>query len=332
MIAGVRSFNRAVTDRIGALGESYLGRGRPLGETRLLWEIGPEGADVRELRRRLGIDAGYVSRLLRSLESRRLVVVEASDRDRRVRRARLTADGLRERRQLDRLSDELVASMLEPLDDRQRARLVAAMDEVERLLLASTITTAVADPAGADARWCIAGYFAELDARFETGFDPANSIPADVKDLTPPAGLLRVAHLRGEPVGCGALKFHGIEPVELKRMWVAPPARGLGLGRRLLRELERDAAKAGAAAVRLETNGSLSEAINLYRQSGYEEVEAFNDEPYAHHWFEKALLPNSDTAAVSRRPASAAPATPAPPASAPASAMPRPPGRAARPG
>jgi ribosomal protein S18 acetylase RimI-like enzyme len=90
-------------------------------------------------------------------------------------------------------------------------------------------------------------------------------------------------------VGCGALKFHGGEPAELKRMWVSPEARGLGLGGRLLRCLESAAADAGATVVRLETNGSLSEAIALYRKAGYSEVDAFNDEPYAHHWFEKRL-------------------------------------------
>ena len=72
-------------------------------------------------------------------------------------------------------------------------------------------------------------------------------------------------------------------------MWVAPDARGLGLGRRLLLELERHARAAGAKVVRLETNQTLEEAIHLYRSSGYREVAAFNDEPYAHHWFEKRL-------------------------------------------
>jgi ribosomal protein S18 acetylase RimI-like enzyme len=98
-----------------------------------------------------------------------------------------------------------------------------------------------------------------------------------------------VARRRAQPLGCGALKLHGDEPAELKRMWVSPEARGLGLGRRLLRELEQRAADAGARAVRLETNGSLTEAIALYRASGYDEVAPFNDEPYAHHWFEKEL-------------------------------------------
>ncbi|HEX6107851.1 MAG TPA: GNAT family N-acetyltransferase, partial [Ktedonobacteraceae bacterium] len=76
---------------------------------------------------------------------------------------------------------------------------------------------------------------------------------------------------------------------ELKRMWVAPRARGLGLGRRLLLALEHSAREAGVAVLHLETNRTLIEAIELYRHSGYQEVEAFNGEPYAHHWFEKHL-------------------------------------------
>ena len=179
--------------------------------------------------------------------------------------------------------------MLEPLEQSQRARLVAAMDEVERLLRASLVTITVADPAGADARWCIEQYFAELGDRFEDGFDPAISIAAPIDELKPPNGLLLVAHLREQPVGCGALKIRPAKPIELKRMWVSPELRGLGLGRRLLRDLEREAAAAGAGVVRLETNRSLTEAIALYRRAGYREVAAFNEEAYAHHWFEKRL-------------------------------------------
>ena len=98
-----------------------------------------------------------------------------------------------------------------------------------------------------------------------------------------------MARRRERPVGCGALKLHGREPAELKRMWVASETRGAGLGRRLLGCLEQSARDAGATVVRLETNGALVEAIALYRKSGYEEVEPFNSEPYAHHWFEKTL-------------------------------------------
>ena len=289
MVEQVRAFNRIVTERLGALDEHYLGRGRPLGASRMLWEIGPGGTDVRELRGRLGLDSGYASRLLRSLEAEGLVAVESSPDDGRVRRARLTSAGAAERSELDRMSDELAMSMLEPLDEHRRAQLVTSMREVERLLLASLIAIASEDPATDDARWCIEQYFAELGERFEDGFDPAISIAAPIDELKPPTGLLLVAHLRQRPVGCGALKIRPGRPVELKRMWVAPEVRGLGLGRRLLRELERHAASAGADTVRLETNRSLTEAIALYRKHGYREVEAFNSEAYAHHWFEKRL-------------------------------------------
>jgi ribosomal protein S18 acetylase RimI-like enzyme len=147
------------------------------------------------------------------------------------------------------------------------------------------------DAARPEAQHCMNAYFEELDRRFEDGFDPARSIPADIASLRPPAGLLLVA-LRGtEPVGCGALKFHDGAPAELKRMWVDASVRGRGLGRRMLADLERAAAEQGVEVVRLETNGTLVEAIALYRSNGYIEVPRFNDEPYAHHWFEKRLSP-----------------------------------------
>ena len=288
-VAQVRSFNRLVTERVGALNDHYLARDRSLGECRLLWEIGTDGRDVRELRARLDLDSGYVSRLLRSLERAGLVEVVARDDDRRVRAARLTPAGHAEVAVLDRRSDDLARSFLEPLGEQGRGRLVEAMGEVERLLTAALVQVDVVDPERPDAQRCLRAYFDELAARFDTGFDPGLSISADADELRLPAGAFLLATLRGEPVGCGALKLHGDEPAELKRMWVADRARGLGLGRRLLAELERVAAANGAAIVRLETNRSLREAIGLYRSSGYREVAAFNDEPYAHHWFEKRV-------------------------------------------
>ena len=125
--------------------------------------------------------------------------------------------------------------------------------------------------------------------RFEHGFDPAQSLPADAASTTPPNGAFVVARMDGRPIGCGALKFHRRKPTEIKRMWVAPSARGLGVGRKLLDDLERRAREHGSRTVRLETNRSLTEAIAMYRGAGYVEVDAFNDEPYAHHWFEKRL-------------------------------------------
>jgi DNA-binding MarR family transcriptional regulator/GNAT superfamily N-acetyltransferase len=278
-----------VAERIGALTDEFLGRGRPMGESRTLWEIGLKGTDVRELRERLGLDSGYTSRVLRSLERQGLIRVGESRDDRRVRHVQLTKEGRAERAELDRRADAVARSFLEPLNERQRERLVAGISEIERLLRASMVVIAIEDPTTRDARWCIEQYFAELNARFEGGFDPSVSISADAHELVPPAGALLIARLHGKPIGCGALKFHRRAPAELKRMWVDPGSRGLGLGRRLLMELERHTREAGARVVRLETNRVLKEAIQLYRNSGYREVPAFNDEPYAHHWFEKRL-------------------------------------------
>jgi DNA-binding MarR family transcriptional regulator/GNAT superfamily N-acetyltransferase len=291
MVRTVRRFNRTVTQRIGALSEEFLARDRPLGQARLLWEIGPGGCDVRSLRARLDLDSGYVSRLLRALERDGMVVVEQSQDDGRVRTARLTGAGLAERDELDQRSDDAAVALLEPLSSGQRARLTAAMAEVERLLTASAVQVDVCDPRRADARFCLESYFAELARRFDAGFDPELTISADADELTPPAGLLLVATLHAEPVGCAAIKFHDGEPAEIKRMWVSPRVRGLGLGRRLLAGLEARAAARQVGVLRLETNRALAEAISLYRAAGYREVPAFNTEPYAHHWFEKQLTP-----------------------------------------
>ena len=289
LIEAVRRFSRTVTQRVGALDDAFLARGRPLGQARLLWEIGPDGCDVRDLRSRLDLDSGYLSRLLRSLEHDGLVTVEVNEADGRLRTARLTAAGGAERAELDRRSEAAAASLLGPLTVRQRSRLVAAMAEVERLLAVSAIAVRGCDPRDPDARYCLRAYVEELSGRFDGGFDPARSISAADDEMTPPAGLFLVATLHCEPVGCGALKLHPGAPAEIKRMWVAPSVRGLGLGRRLLAELEARAAAHGVRVLRLETNRALGEAIGLYLAAGYREVAAFNDEPYAHHWFEKAL-------------------------------------------
>lgn len=163
------------------------------------------------------------------------------------------------------------------------------MATVERLLTAGLVEFRVADPTGPNATFCLKSYFTELTTRFDNGFDPNLGHAGDVTVFAQPEGLFLVAYLRGEPIGCGGLRFHDDQPVDLKRMWVAAAARGLGVGRRLLGELEQRARESGARVVRLETNKSLNEAINLYRSTGYTEVPSFNDEPYAQHWFEKHL-------------------------------------------
>jgi GNAT superfamily N-acetyltransferase len=173
--------------------------------------------------------------------------------------------------------------------NQERATLFSATSKAERLLQASFVRLEIDDPASANALWCLEQYFAELNKRFENGLNRAAVLPAEPDELRPPAGMFIVAKLHDQLAGCGGVKLHGGAPAELKRMWVSPAARGLGIGRRLLGRLELHAHDAGASAIRLETNRALCEAISLYRQSGYVEVAPFNQEPHAHHWFEKRL-------------------------------------------
>jgi DNA-binding MarR family transcriptional regulator/GNAT superfamily N-acetyltransferase len=289
MVDQVRRFNRVVTERVGALNDRFLDRARPLGEARLLWEIGLDACEVRLLRSRLGLDSGYLSRLLRSLEAARLVEVSASAADRRVQVARLTAAGRRERATLDKRSDTLAQSLLAPLTSEQRERLVAAMRDVERLLIAASVEMRPVDPEHPDAQYCLAEYAAELNRRSTRGFDPSVGATALPHEVRPPAGQFFVAYLHGEAIGCGAVKHHADAPAEIKRMWIAPQARGLGLGRRLLETLEACALERGARVAHIETSAVLTEALYLYRSTGWVEVPQFNDEPFADHWFEKAL-------------------------------------------
>ena len=287
-IALVRSFNRLVTRQVGALNDRYLGR-RPLGEARVLFEIGSNGATPRDVRARLGLDSGYLSRMIRSLQRDGLVEKRPNPTDRRTKRLCLTRAGRSEMRELDRISDELAASALTPLTEQQRARLLRAQAEVRHLLAISMVSIALEDPSSADARWCLAHYFAELGERFEERFDPGRTLPAESKDLIPPSGAFVLARFDGQPAGCGALKTLSPEIGEIMRMWVDRAHRGLGIGTRILDALEEQAVGLGHRRVRLYTNRSLDEAKAMYRSNGYLEVARYNDDPYADHWFEKRL-------------------------------------------
>jgi DNA-binding MarR family transcriptional regulator/GNAT superfamily N-acetyltransferase len=289
LVPDVRRFNRTVTEHIGVLSDHYLGRGLTPTEARLLWEVGPAGSELRALRARLGLDSGHLTRLVRALTDAGLATVVPSPADRRTRVVRLTRKGLAERARLDERSDEFARGLLDPLTEDQQHELVAAMRTVQRLLAAATVEIREVDPEHPDAQRCLAAYFAELDARSGTHFDPTTGSTAEPAEVRPPRGAFLVAYLRGAAVGCGALKHHEGGVSDLKRMWVHDAARGRGVGRRLLEELERRAVEHGDRVVRLETSALLTEALGLYRSVGYVEVEPFNDEPFADHWLSRTL-------------------------------------------
>jgi len=291
----IRRFNRSWTQRVGALEESFLGSGRPLALSRLLFEIGAEGAAVLSLRRRLGLDSGYLSRLLRQLEADELVEVVADPDDRRRRRAVLTARGRHEWDLLDRRSEQRAAALVAELTPRQRARLDEALATADRLVRAASVAFEVVAADSPDARAAVSAYFAELDERFDGGFDPGDAWTSDAGSLAPPTGSFLVARSDDDVVACGGVQRIAPGTAEIKRMWVHPAWRGAGLGARMLGRLEELARDLGHQRVNLDTNSSLTEAIAMYEAAGYVACPAYNDNPYARHWFTKDLAGRGDS-------------------------------------
>jgi DNA-binding MarR family transcriptional regulator/GNAT superfamily N-acetyltransferase len=291
--AALRRFNRFYTGAIGVLTDRYLGLSRPLGEARVLFEIGTDGAAVRDLRNLLDLDSGYLSRLLSQLQSQGLVRMGAHPDDHRIRIAELTPAGRRELTDLNQRAEAVATGLLEPLTAEQRLDLIAAMDLVQRRLRLAAIRVAVADPASAPARQCLAFYAEEIDRRFPGGFDRSDLItPAEL--AAAPSAFL-IAWEQQAPVGCAIVRHMEPGVGEIRHVWVQASARRLGLGKRLLRELEHQAAARGMRIVRLDTHQVLTEAISMYRASGYREIPRYHDNPYAYHWFEKDL-PEPSTA------------------------------------
>ncbi|WP_402467565.1 bifunctional helix-turn-helix transcriptional regulator/GNAT family N-acetyltransferase [Isoptericola aurantiacus] len=286
--AVVRRFNRSYTQRVGALEESFLGLGMPLGTARLLYEIGAEAGTTRDLRTRLGLDSGYLSRLLRRLESDGLVDVRPDPGDRRRRRVDLTTAGRRTWDELEGRSADRARELVAPLTARQRDRLAAALTEADLLVRAATVAIEQVDPTAPAALAAVRAYGAELDRRFAGGFDLGDPA-AGAQRLRPPDGTFVLATSDGAPVACGGVQALADGAAEIKRMWVDGAWRGAGLGSRLLRHLEGVARDLGHDVVRLDTNATLTEAVAMYERAGYRAVERYNDNPHATHFFAKNL-------------------------------------------
>jgi DNA-binding MarR family transcriptional regulator/GNAT superfamily N-acetyltransferase len=284
----LRRFNRAWSQRVGLLEDSYLGQGRSLGASRLLFEMGPDGAGALDLRRRLGLDSGYLSRLLRGLEDERLVEVRPDPADRRRRVVVPTAKGRRALERLDERSEEQAAALVASLGDSQRRRLAEALATAERLLRAATCELAVIDAASDEALAAVGRYADELGARFPTGFDPGD-LADEAPAMNAPDGRFLVGLVDGEVAACGGVRRLTRRRAEIKRMWVDEAWRGCGLGARMLVALEDAAYDLGYREVHLDTNATLVEAIAMYERAGYRHIERYNDNPYAQAWFAKRL-------------------------------------------
>lgn len=286
-ISRVRRFNRAVTAEVGALDSSFLGRGRPLGAARVLNAVGRGQTDVAAVRKYLCLDSGLMSRLLRSLEEEGLIETIPHPEDTRRRVARLTKAGRREFRAYEALSNAQAQALL--ANHSRPDALLLAMDLVASALNRDQTVLEEMDPRCDEARYCLGEYYAELARRFEKGFDVSLSRDPDARDMIRPRGVFLVATSDGLPVGCVGLKGSGREIGEIKRLWVAPSARGLGLARRLMEAAENTARALSMKLLRLDTNRALTEALQLYRTTGWTEIDRFNDDPYPDAFFEKRL-------------------------------------------
>ncbi|MBO0843049.1 MAG: bifunctional helix-turn-helix transcriptional regulator/GNAT family N-acetyltransferase, partial [Nocardioides sp.] len=255
---------------------------------RLLFEISlcQPGLTVLDLRQRLGLDSGYVSRILRALEKSGYVTVSPDPADGRRRIVSLTPAGRERCADLDQRSEERAHALLDPLTPRQRSRLNEALATADLLVRAATVTLERVDPADPMARSAMRSYFAEISSRF--GFDVDVEGFGDDSSLRAPSGIFLVAVSDGVPVAAGGVR-HLDGAAEIKRMWVSPEWRGAGLGSRLLRCLEALAVELGHRTVRLDTRDVLTEAIAMYERAGYRRIDRYNDNPHATHFFEKTL-------------------------------------------
>lgn len=143
------------------------------------------------------------------------------------------------------------------------------------------------DPGSAAARWAMGEYFAELGERF--GFEVGSAIDDAATAYSPPRGAFVLAGLDAAPYACGGIQLLDAERGEVKRMWVAPEARGRGVARALLSHLESLIAEAGRSWSLLDTNSALTSAVALYETSGYERVDDYNGNADADVWFAKRL-------------------------------------------
>ena len=203
---------------------------------------------MRDLRAPLDLDSGYLSRLLRSLERAGLAKTQADPEDGRVRAVRLTRPASPNGRLSTTRATTLAWSLIEPLNQAQRARLLEAMTTVERLLTAGLVE--IADRGSGECRRAAVhrGLLRDPPRAVRRRLRPCREHPRRRGGPRPPRRPAPGGSAARQPVGCGALKLHGRRPAEIKRMWVSADARGLGLGRRLLAELERRGVGARGAA------------------------------------------------------------------------------------
>jgi DNA-binding MarR family transcriptional regulator/GNAT superfamily N-acetyltransferase len=290
-IEGVRRFSRFYTRRIGLLQEGLLGSPFSLAEARVIWELAHrEAATATGLGADLGLDAGYLSRILRSLEAGGLIERRRSPQDGRQSLISLTGEGRDAFAGLDARSSAQIKGLLDRLPSRDQDRLVHAMGTIEGLLEpapAGPVTLRSHRPG--DMGWVVHRHgvlYAEeygWDERFEALV--AAIVAEFVQHHDPRRERCWIAERGGEPLGSVFLVRHGDEVAKLRLLLVEPRARGLGIGTRLVDECVRFARRSGYRRITLWTNSVLLAARAIYQRQGFR---LLAEEP--HHSFGHDLV------------------------------------------
>ncbi|MDO9432655.1 MAG: bifunctional helix-turn-helix transcriptional regulator/GNAT family N-acetyltransferase [Phenylobacterium sp.] len=293
-VAAVRRFNRFYTPRIGALDEAHLGSPYGLAEMRVLYEVAqtPDGISPKALAASTGLDAGYLSRILKRFESEGLMVRAPSRRDGRSVSVWLSSDGIRAYNDMRLVAEGAVEGLIAPLSTLERTRLTEAMGQIETLLGAATGEPPAAGEVvlrghrPGDIGWVIHRHGA-LYAR-EYGWDErfealVARIAADfIDNLDPARERCWIAERGGEILGSIFLvRGERQGQAKLRLLLIEPAARGLGLGKRLVGECVAFARAAGYTEVSLWTQSILIAARTLYAQAGFELVESRPDDSLA---------------------------------------------------
>jgi DNA-binding MarR family transcriptional regulator/N-acetylglutamate synthase-like GNAT family acetyltransferase len=277
-VAAVRQFNRFYTRQIGLLQAGLLRSPFSLTEVRVLYELARcNGWTAAELAKDLGLDPGYLSRILQTFEQRRWVEREASAADGRQRTVRLAAKGRRAFAPLDRRSSREVAGMLNRLSSKRQRQLVDAMRTIERLLSAETTTDQppylLRAPQPGDLGWVVHRHgvlYAEeygYDEHFEALV--AEIIAKFLQNFDPRRERCWIAERDGEIVGSVFLVKKSKTVAKLRLLLVEPSARDLGIGTRLVGECVRFARQAGYRKIMLWTQSELHAARHVYRAAGF---------------------------------------------------------------
>ncbi|WP_280329386.1 bifunctional helix-turn-helix transcriptional regulator/GNAT family N-acetyltransferase [Nocardia wallacei] len=289
-IAAVREFNRRYTRLIGVLHEHLVDTDFSLTEARILFELARFGpVEVVALRRELGLDPGYLSRILSRFENAGLVLRQRCESDARRRLVRLTEHGETAFADLDERSSRDVAALLGSRASHDRDRLVDAMRTIERVLGDQPgAPFLLRDPRPGDYGWVIQRNAALYSAEYGWNADYETLVARIVADYLetrePQAERAWIADRDGEPIGCVFCVREDDTTARLRLLLVEPSARGLGVGSALVEECLRFATAAGYRSMVLWTNDVLTSARRVYERAGFDLVET---EP--HHSFGKDL-------------------------------------------